>query len=472
MDDGSDDLERRLRNVLRSRRLNVDAAPDALNRIHAGVARRRQRRTAMSSAATLAIVGVVVAAVVVRPHERPAIGADQQHVSSSADSLPPTQPSGVGIRPSPTGTTGSSISPVTPPNLPSMSASDASNAPTTFNAVSVSAVSADHFWVLGYSMTTYADGASGGGATILSTTDGGAHFSKTGTIDVIVAQVPMSRPYGVPTVSDIRFGDATHGWAFGDALYETDDAGATWSQTTEVPGAVVDLVATNNVAWAVVDLSRVLIPHIPPALSDDNHYAIYSTSYGKGPQHWARVSIPFALGVAQPSIVDQDGTVTILADGPAQEARGPHVLVAARGHSFIDHVGPCKKGEGGVLSNSAASIWAACPIGDDASMVTSADRGKTWNSPQTPLTFSSFGGHIGALDAQHALVDTADGTLLRLSSDGTRTSVATPDSASSIAFIGFTTADVGYVVASTDEGYALWRTTDGGLHWSTVTIHG
>lgn len=471
MDDG--DLERRLRDILRSRRLNVEPSPDALNRIHERVVRRQQRRTAMTSAATLAIVGAVVAAVVVRPHGHPAIGADQQQISTSSITPPVSGAPQSGIvRPSPHNSI-ASFAPTTPtvsPSLPLMSGADAATAPTTFNPVSISAISASHFWVLGYSMTQYADGETGGGATILSTSDAGAHFSTAGTINVIVAQVPMPRPYGVPTVSDIRFGDSTHGWAYGDALYETDDGGTTWSQVTDVPGAIVDLVAANNVAWAVVDLSRVLIPKTPPALAMDDHFAIYSTSYGKGPQHWSRVTMPFALGVTQPSIVDQDGTVTILADGPTSEAGAPHVLVATLGQHFTDHSGTCEQGEGAMLSNSATAIWAACPIGASAGIVSSDDRGQTWNSSPGSSTIADFGGHIGAIDAQHAMIDTADGKLFRISADGTRTPVAVPDSATAISFIGFTTAQVGYVVATTRAGYELWRTTDAGLHWSTVDI--
>jgi hypothetical protein len=357
-------------------------------------------------------------------------------------------------------------------SLPSMSASDASNAPTVFTPVSVSAVSVDDWWVLGYSMTTYADGVSGGGATILHTTDGGQHFAETGSPGVLVAQAPLPRPAGAATVSDVRFGSADDGWAYGDALYATTDGGASWSAVDGIGGGVVDLAAANGVAWAVVDLGAFVGPTPPPSVAPDARYAIYSTPYGKVTQHWTRVSMPFDLGATTPSIVDQDGTVTLLASGPARAGDHDHVLIAPAGKPFTDYVGPCYQDLGGDLSNSKAAIWASCPTGTMAAVSVSTDRGATWQ-PVHNLELAAQGAHgLGAIDDHSAIVfDVAVNGLSRLSATGQRQTVASSaeNGLAGATFIGFTDADTGFAIVSTQDGASeLLRTTDGGTSWFSV----
>jgi len=353
-----------------------------------------------------------------------------------------------------------------------MSASDASRAPTVFTPVSVTAISTDDWWVLGYSMTTYADGYSGGGATVLRTLDGGRHFAQVGSPGVLVARAPMSRPSGTPTVSDVRFGNATDGWAYGNALYSTTDGGRSWSAVSGIPGAVVDLVAANGVAWAVVDLSQTGMPTPPPSLDPNSKYAIYSTPYGNSPQHWTRAVMPFDLGAARPSIVDQDGTVTMLVSGPLRDDDRDHVLIAAPGKEFIDHVGPCFQELGGTLSNSKDAIWASCPTGHAAGLLISTDRGANWHSYLGPAFFPDPGTGIAAIDDHDAVVlDTGRGSLRHISTNGPESISTTPVSDVVVFFIGFTDPTTGFAIGSGHEGPTeLWRTTDGGLRWSVVEV--
>ncbi len=454
-----DELERRLRDVLRARGLSVDADRAMLDRVHAGAHRRQRRRAAAGATAgvaAVAAIGIVASTVALGPRGQHRLSADDNHsLSSSQTSVATSQ------LPGDTSTSATS-SP-----LPSMSSSDASNAPSTFNPVSVTAISTKTFWVLGYTTTTYADGGSVA-PTLYRTDDAGNTFTLVSHPDFLLAQEPIPRPLGVPLVTDVRVGDSKNGWAYGDALYQTTDAGKTWLPVKDIPGGVVDLVAANNVAWAVVNLAS--SPWNLQAASTPNpRYAIYSTPYGDSPQHWSRVKLPFDdLGGPQPSIVDQDGTVTLLVAGPLRDGDRGHILISKPGESVTSHDAPCFQELGGYLSNSAKAIWAVCPTGHAAGLFVSTDRGATWSAATGPNNFPDPGRGIGAIDDQHVMVsDYATGALLRVGLE----SSSTPADAPVASFIGFTNESTGFaIVPNRDATSQLLRTTDGGLHWFDVKI--
>ena len=321
---GDDELERRLRDVLRDRGLGVPASPDAIGRIHAGARRRQQRRTGASALGAVAVIAVAAVAIGVRPHD---------HGSTAvADKISPS--------PVPAVSSSSSVSPSTPiaspAVIPSAVASTAVVGPTApavastppvqvFHPASVSAISVKDYWVLGY-MTTSDGGIDG--ATIVRTTDAGQHFTTVGAPPVYVAESPVRPAPTAVGISDIRFGDSNNGWAYGGGLFATVDGGTSWTAVTQIPGDVVDLAAANSKVWAVVSLTAPAASASPGAT---RQYAIYSSSYGKGVQTWSRVALQIALGASQPSIVDQDGTVTVLADGPLRSGLMTHALVSVGG---------------------------------------------------------------------------------------------------------------------------------------------
>ncbi|MGH8890160.1 MAG: WD40/YVTN/BNR-like repeat-containing protein [Acidothermaceae bacterium] len=476
MDDGSDDLERRLRNVLRSQRLSIEPTANALARIHEGARRRQQRRSATSAIAGVVVVAIVASAFALHPRGASSVTADNHQAIASSPGLPSPAPNPSASRPmgapiaSPV--TSLAIESATPKaSLPLMSASDASNAPTVFNALSVSAISTNDWWVLGYSTTTYANETASAGI-LAHTIDGGVHFT-VGQPELPVANPLMRQPAGAMFVASIRFGDANDGWAFDTALYSTTNGGSSWSAVSGIPGAVVDLVAANGVAWAVVDLSQTGMPTLPPSLASDAHYAIYSTPYGNSPQHWARVAMPFELGAAQPSIVDQDGTVTVLASGPFRDSDLDHALVAAPGRAFTDHVGPCLQELGGSLSNSSTAVWGSCLTGSSTEIAVSTDRGASWRP--TGAHFGNAGpGGIGAIDTKSAILyNIATSSLTRLSANSGRVELADAigKGATGSSFIGFTNLASGFAIIRYHDGSSeLWRTTDSGLHWSVVRL--
>lgn len=475
MDDGGDDLERRLREVLRSQRLSISPDPHALSRVRERARRRQRRRALANGAAALAVVAVVGSAVALRPHGAgPAVVGDHQLTSSAFASSPAASDA---VSPSPSAAIVPSVAASDAVELPgveasptSISSTDPTTAPTRFDALSVSAISTDNWWVLGYSTTTYADETASEGF-LARTTDGGGHFT-IGRPDLPIANPQMRPPPGAMFVSSIRFGNPDAGWAFGPALYSTTDGGTSWSPEPGIVGAVVDLVAADDVAWAVVDLSQPGMPTPPPSVGPDARYAIYSTAYGDAVQHWTRVRLPFELGATQPSLVDQDGTVTMLAAGPPTTSDHDHVLIALPGKTFSDHVGPCSQGLGGSLSSSKEAVWAACRDGTSEHLAVSTDRGASWRSTSEHFGDSEAGG-LGAIDDRTAIVyNVATNGLTRLSADGGRVELpnAVGGDATRSSFIGFTNPATGFAVVDEHDGSNLWRTTDGGLHWNAVTI--
>ncbi len=476
-----DDFERRLRDVLHSRNLGVPVPPDAIDRIHAGARRRQQRRTSASALGAVAIIAIAAVAIGVRPHGHASNVAGNLRttsptptVAAASSASPPVRLFGAASAPvsapvSESAAPVSSAPPITSRLQPLASDSAAANQPDQFTPVSVSAVGVNDYWVLGYTATKTSDGYDIS-TTIEQTTDAGQHFTSDAVPAVIVAQEPTSYPDGTPTISDIRFGDTQNGWAFGNKLFSTTDGGASWTAVNGIAGGVIDLVAANNTAWAVVQTASSTAVN-SPAPSDQ--YALWSTSYGKGAQAWAPVALPISLGSTTPSIVDQDGTVTLMASGPTRTGDQGHVLIETAGKPFVDHTGPCSQDLGGTLSNSKKAIWAQCPSGTRAGLYVSTNTGATWSPSKANATAQvtvESGAAVGAIDDTTAVVyDAARQRLVRISgSSATDTNL---DATGSVTFAGFTNTTVGFAVAVGDDGYGwLARTTDGGLTWSTVTF--
>src|SRR5437867_4741867 len=122
--------------------------------------------------------------------------------------------------------------------------------PTTFHAQSTTWVSPEHGLMLG-SAPCGADAC----ATVIGTTDGGRTWNQVGALD---APVTFERRTGV---TEIRFADDLHGWAFDPALWTTDDGGATWTKLA-TPGArpAVALAGDADGVYLVVSACRFGVP--------------------------------------------------------------------------------------------------------------------------------------------------------------------------------------------------------------------
>ena len=339
------------------------------------------------------------------------------------------------------------------------------HAPRVFNPVTISAISADDFWVLGY--TTWADGPSSIATTIWRTTDGGAHFAALGSPGAVVPQMAaVARgPQPIPTVSGIRFADANRGWVFGDVTLETDDGGATWAPVAGLPGDVVDLAAVGGAAWAVVQTNT--------SSGTYATFALYRTGYAQtiSPTEWRPVSLTVQMADNPPSLAVQGTTVDMLADDGI-DGVGDELITLPTTGAPTYRVGPCTTNLPAHLSAapSPGVLWATCDSGHQEALFVTADNGVQW----TPISNGneSAGTPVAGISSTLAVAGATTGPLELLTASGAVTMLHDPDTGvASFGMVTFVTPKVGFALAEfADDSTQLWRTSDAGQTWTTVTF--
>jgi len=452
--DGDDELERRLRDVLSSRGLGVPVPPDAINRIHAGARRRQQRRSVASALGAVVIIAIAATAIGVRSYDHGSTVTADNHTASPSPAL--SSGSAAAVSPSAelastTSTPSNGASPV----VVEPTASGIALSPPTemFNPVSVSAISVNDYWVLGYTQSGVSTTT-----TVLRTTDGGKTFSSVGSPNAIIGTISRGPP-GTESkvISDIRFGDTTNGWVYGNHLFETANGGVSWSPVTGVPGNVVDLAAASGNVWAVADNE----------VSGSPSYSLFHATYGAGgTSAWAKVTL--STSSFANVVVIKKAAYLLASTTPTQP--GILVTITNGGAAVSSTSGPCTAQTGGVLSVAGdGSLWALCSTGHSSTEFVSADRGLHWAPSQFPsVTYS-----IGGIDSTHAVVfDDRELDMITLTTSSPVPSAPGSIAAPSIGFIGFTTTKVGFLIASMQNVTPdqLWRTTDGGQTWSAVAF--
>ena len=450
-----DDLERRLRAVLHSRRLNVAPDTDALERIHAG-ARRRQRRQriATSGVAALAVVAVAVTGVVVRPGHHRAVTAD----GFKTPSLTATQTPSVAPSSTPSSAPSSGNAQVTASDkvaVPAATIPAGGAPPKGFVPMSVTAIDDNTYWVLGH-----APCKNGTCTALAKTTDAGKTFTEVGAPpSALVPDNPGNKDvFGADTIADVRFVDSNDGWAYGGALWETTDGGQHW-KAAYIPGAVQKLEVASGRAWAIAFTS---------ATGGAVRYGIFSATYPGGT--WQDVTSAGTFGPGEPMLAVQGKTVVAIGtDASTGKARGAISTDGSTHFGSLPPTPPCTGSPGAPLSPTARGLWLACSPATNATggVYFSADFGSTWQVAASTLNASRVA--IGAVDEKSAIV--ADGkTLKRVNADGSSVVVSVPkvSGTATWSFIGFTDPQVGFAVPIVNGTRQLWRTTDGGAHWSVV----
>jgi photosystem II stability/assembly factor-like uncharacterized protein len=313
-------------------------------------------------------------------------------------------------------------------------------------------VSLDEWWMLG---TAHCLAGSGTCSAIVRTTNGGSTF----------AGIP-SPPVGSSEVTQLRFADPEHGYAFDPELWDTTNGGATWEQVA-TPGPVGNLEVADGEAYALDCVvatceSKKLLR--TPVGSDD----------------WQQVSTPVPLGYQATFTVSGTNLYILSGAGP----HGPGVLVYSpdQGVNVSQRIDPCTAGLSGTLSAAAdgsSVLWAACPTGTMAEASLSTNGGTSWRTATKTGKFANTLG-ITAASSSVALAWPAQqdvtGALERTTNGGATYSVVIAGSSSTRAtWAGFSDPARAYALVTPDLGAPnsssqLFESNDGGATWQVVVI--
>jgi photosystem II stability/assembly factor-like uncharacterized protein len=333
--------------------------------------------------------------------------------------------------------------------------------PTGFRAQSLSWASPKLGWMLGVGPCGQSTCT-----TVIGTTDGGGTWNTVGTLN---APLTLEEEAGV---TQVRFADALHGWAFWPALWATSDGGMTWNKQTPPGGGHVlrALAGNSDAVYAVVSPCRMNHPCNDPS-------TLWRTTAGGGT--WTQV--PVTLPVSSEAVLAVHGVAAYLVV-PAN----PDVFdVTVDGQNWLSRPDPCDPGNGenltGVVPVSDTKVALLCQgdigFGKAAKLVLrSSDNGQTTrpagvlplygivsqlaSTPNGTLVVSSFS--IGSW-----IYRNAGGKTWTTSEDLGDGGIGWND-------VAFTTNSIGFVIhgpASCCGGHGpgeLWQTQDGGVTWAPV----
>lgn len=417
-----DDLESGLRRVLTdpSRRL-----PDSLVRldaVYAGARRRRARRNAVTAVAGAGLVVVAIAAV----------GA--WHVVGGGAPAPSTA-GGTTVATTPVvgNQSPSTSAPASP--APSNSASATPGAvsapvPAGFSPVSVTAISPNHWWVLGN------DGL------VATTTDGGGSFSLVGD-----QHGPM--PNLGAGAKQLRYANSADGWAISAghapdfSFFETTDGGDVWS-AVRLDGDVTAVEAGGGNVFALTHRANGTWGLSVSVVDRDTWHSV--TSLGTLTQ--------------PPLLAVQSGHAVIAAWNSA----GFRVWLFQPSGAATSSTGPCTPDLGaGDLSATTGGVWIACHTGT-ADSIYRSDGGTAWSSVAV-TTGSATRFKVGAIDGSTAAAGLQDGTIALVSDKGLTASSEGPWTGEVWNYLAFTNKSDGFALGG--DGVLL-RTTDGGHSWTEV----
>jgi hypothetical protein len=431
------------------------------------IKRRARRRKYRKLAITAASAAVIVAAAVTVPQVvnlqvSPSPGAQAAAGQSAATSTS-------------TSTGGGSAAASGAAAVPTPSAS-AAPVPANFRPTSVTFVGTNTGWVIGQA------GTPGQCATQYCTS-----VARTGDAGKTWTGVPApvtGAPDGATGVSQIRFLNLKDGWAFGPELFETRDAGHTWTQVDTNGLRVTDLETVGNRVFAVFASCT---GSGAGFAADCTSFTLYSATAGGGA--WTPVG----------------AATSGLTDGAASEAASL-TLTSTRG--FL--LAPDGKLYAGPVDGSGAwqlvnAISSSCPVGTPqpdgqpsgallgAVSAKELILGCTTSTAggHKKLVFSSLNGggswiamavaptagtatSIAASPSVSVVLATDQGIDLLPAGDISwqPASLAAALPAGGFSYVGMTTDQQGVALPASPAAGTVWFTFDGGKSWRPSPVRG
>lgn len=417
----------------------------AHHRVRARSGARVPRLRAQALAFGLAIAVVLAVVLVALGTLRPGGGAgspaapSHRHVHRSSPTpgrraLPPTRHA---LPPPPGGPA------LAPPRTAPGRAAPVGPVPPGFEPQSFTAISELTWWLMGTARCSRPPCTS-----IVRTTNGGVSF-----VGIPAPRAPRVSFLGRAAISELRFADAENGFAYGDALYVTHDAGRTW-HALNLGGRVGDLAIAAGRAYAIVSTQGGRASRLMSSFVGQDDWTAVSPAGGVAGGLWARGSDVFV-----------------------ESADRGHVLVSHdQGVTFARYPAP-GYGLGCDLQElSPPVVWAHCPTGMMSLVWRSTDGGATFQlasgvrggPPQLELANSA------AFAAASATTAVAGFQQLYRTVDGGKSYVPVgPTGIGSWQYLGFTDATHGVALGLGSQPGSrerLYYTTDGGLTYHLVSI--
>jgi hypothetical protein len=346
--------------------------------------------------------------------------------------------------------------------------------PASFRPSSVTFIGTDSGWVIGQA------GTPGHCATqyctsVARTDDAGKHWSGS--------PAPLAGPAdGATGVSQIRFLNASDGWAFGPELFATHDGGQTWTRVDTDGRRVTDLETVGDRAFAL----------FASCTGTGTDFAGHCTSYTlysspDSADDWAPVGAATS-GLTTSGLANggRDGAAGLVLTGTTGFLVAPSGVLydgPVDGSQTWQRAGhlPCSPGRAqpdgqpaGTLLGAvnASNLVLACTLpvpsgGVEKKMIlTSADAGASWRPAALPA-FEGVATSVAGSPAGNLLLGSTTGLEL-LPAGGTRwqqASVSGGVPAGGFSFVGMTTGTQGVAVPADPKAGAVWFTYDGGLTW-------
>ena len=358
-----------------------------------------------------------------------------------------------------------SASPVTSaPGSPSASAHPLPPAPAGFKAASVTFVSSDEAFCLGT--------APGHGVLLLRTLDRGGTWARLPAPPTALKRPDSQSVYhGYGAVWGTRFASASHGFIFGDRLWETADGGLHWTADTAPTGSILSLATIDGQVLALVARN-----------SQSGSASLLRRPLAGG--SWSEIAT-----IKQVDLLDATDLISTQA-GTAAVLDGTSVLVTTNGGLTVARRATPAATRGfspALVAVTSSNALALLCNGQgytghtDKRIYTSSDLGAHWRKAGSPSNAGDGEALAGGSPAAVVLVTASAASWIDHSNDGGRswTTLATYDDGGiGWADLGFTTAADAVVVHGPADRAGnrygrpgqLLLSSDGGATWRPVTF--
>jgi photosystem II stability/assembly factor-like uncharacterized protein len=273
-----------------------------------------------------------------------------------------------------------------------------------------------------------------------------------------------------PAIWGIRFADPSHGFVFGNGLWETTDGSEQWARVASPGGSIIDLEVIDGQVLALISTC-----YASQSDCDATAATLYRRALSGGPWH---AVIHVHSGSAR--VIATQARVAAVLDGDSV------VVTGDGGLSYAMQANPCATLNAGGPEGTAAvavtgpnSLAMLCAGGIAAGsaqkmVFVSDDLGTHWTEAGSP----PFGGDprgISGATPEHLVVEAVSGgSWLYYSADGGvhwSTGYFAGDGGAGFNDLGFTTTTDGAAVHGPVAAMPgqLLLTSDGGATWTTVT---